>query len=232
MILNIVNKRLFYLVNLPRFVSILFLLEITIAIIFYPGGTYLDDSSKVYIFHENFLSDLGRLYSWNSSQNFISFFFFNFAFIQIGLTYIIFFMNLVSIFKQEKNIYYLSIIASIFGVLGGLFILGVGLAPADLYRKIHIIFAIWFIRFFFISSLLYILIFILSKKIKTFFSLGYVFYTIIIIIYILIGEFGPKISEGGEFALKLHVVSQKFIAFSSILIIFFQTIINKKLINK
>jgi len=232
LILNISNKQLFYLVNLPRFISILFLLEITIAIMFYQGGTYLDNSSKFYIFHENFLSDLGRLYSWNSSQNFISFFFFNFAFIQIGLTYIIFFMNLVSIFKQEKNIYYLSIIASIFGVLGGLFILGVGLAPADLYSKIHIIFAIWFIRFFFISSLLYILIFILSKKIKTFFSLGYVFYTIIIIIYILIGEFGPKISEGGKFALKLHVISQKFIAFFSILIIFFQTIINKKLINK
>ena len=226
------NNRLFYLVKLPRFVSILFFIEISIAIIFYPGGTFLDNSSIGYIFHENFLSDLGRFYSWNNSQNLISFFFFNFAFIQIGLTYILFFVHMVGILKKEKNIYYLSIMASIFGVLGGLFILGVGLTPADLYRKVHIVFAIWFIRFFFISSLLYILVFILSKKIKTIYSLGYVFYTLIIIIHISIGEFGPKINEGGEFALKLHVVSQKLIAFFSILVIILQTIINKKLINK
>jgi len=36
------NKQLFYLVNLPRLISVIFIIEIFIAIIFYAGGTFLD----------------------------------------------------------------------------------------------------------------------------------------------------------------------------------------------
>ena len=100
----------------------------------------------------------------------------------------------------------------------------------DRYRDMHIIFAIWFIRFFLISSVIYIFIFFLSKKIKSIYSIVYIIYSLIILIHLLIGEFGPNISAGGETALKTHVISQKIIAFSSILLILFQTFINKKLI--
>ena len=224
------NKQLFYLVNLPRLISVIFIIEIFIAIIFYTGGTFLDNSTHGYIFDKNFLSDLGRWKSWNENQNFISFIFFNFAFFQTGFTYMIFYIKMTSIFKKEKNLYVSSIFASFFGFLGGLFIIGVGFSPADIYRDIHFIFAIWFIRFVLISSVIYIFIFFLSKKIKSIYSIVYLIYSLIILIHLLIGEFGPNISDGGETALKTHVISQKIIAFSSILLILFQTFINKKLI--
>ena len=134
-------------------------------------------------------------------------------------------------FLKKINIYmYYQFLHHCLGFLGGLFIIGVGFTPADIYRNIHFIFAIWFIRFFLISSIIYIFIFLISKKFKSIYSIVYVIYSLIILIHILIGEFGPKISDGGETALKIHVISQKIIAFSSILLILFQTFINKKLI--
>ena len=224
------NRKLFYLVKLPRIISLIFLIEIFIAMIFYPGGTFLDGYTSGYIFDKNFLSDLGRWKAWNDNQNFISFLFFNLAFIQAGLTYMIFYIKMISLFKKDFLFYKSSIFGSFFGFLGGLLIMGVGFTPSDIFSGFHIIFAIWFIRFFLISSIVYIYIFLFSKNLNSLHSLVFIIYSLIILVYILIGEFGPKINTGGEFALQIHVVSQKIVAFSSIFLILFITFVNKKLI--
>ena len=56
------NKQLFYLVNLPRLISVIFIIEIFIAIIFYTGGTFLDNSTHGYIFDKNFFTPLKSFY--------------------------------------------------------------------------------------------------------------------------------------------------------------------------
>ena len=56
---------------------------------------------------------------------------------------------------SENNQRILSLFGSIFGVLGGLCLVGVGFTPADLYLDIHIICSTWLFRFFFVASFCY-----------------------------------------------------------------------------
>jgi hypothetical membrane protein len=122
----------------------------------------------------------------------------------------------------------LALIGSIFGVLGGLSLIGVGLTPADLYLDIHIICATWLFRFFFVASLCYSIVIFRYSQLENKYAGGYLAFTFSILLYILISEFGPdpKISQ---FALTLQVVSQKVILLILIASIYIQTLGLKKL---
>ena len=61
-----------WLIELPRMVLGIFVVLNIIAMLSYPGGTYLDDAAVGYSFTRNFLSDLGRTLSYPGEVNFLS----------------------------------------------------------------------------------------------------------------------------------------------------------------
>ena len=69
------NFGLINAVKFIRLVPILFLIGISSAMYFYPGGNILDSSHVGYSLTHNFLSDLGGYQSHSGEVNFLSSFF-------------------------------------------------------------------------------------------------------------------------------------------------------------
>jgi len=198
-----------------------------IAMLSYPGGTFLDDATVGYSFTRNFLSDLGRTLSYPGEVNFLSAQLFNMALILSGVVFANFYLYVRKIFIEE-NQRTLALIGSFFGVLGGISLAGVGLTPADLYLELHMICATWLFRFFFVASLCYSIVIFRHSKFENKYAMGYLVFTFSILLYILISELGPSPKEV-PWALTLQVVSQKMILLILMAAIYIQTMGLKKL---
>ncbi len=117
---------------------------------------------------------------------------------------------------------------SVFGILGGFSLIGVGITPADLYLELHIIFATWLFRFLFVASLFYSIVIFRHDQFENRFMGGYLVFTFSILLYILVSEWGPD-PKINQFALILQVVSQKIIILVFMVSIYIQTLGLKKL---
>ena len=216
-----------WLIELPRLVLGIFVILNIIAMLSYPGGTFLDDTTVGYSFTRNFLSDLGRTLSYPGEVNFISSQLFNMALILSGVVFANFYLHVRKIFTAD-NQQTLALIGSFFGVLGGLSLAGVGLTPADLYLDLHMICATWLFRFFFVASLCYSMVIFRHSQFENKYSMGYLVFTFSILLYIIISELGPSPKEV-PCALTLQVVSQKMILLILMSAIYIQTMGLKKL---
>jgi hypothetical membrane protein len=183
--------------------------------------------SPGYSFTQNFLSDLGRTVRFSGELNFVSETFFNISLILSGVLFTLFYLHVRKVFSKD-NQHFLALVGSIFGVLGGLSLTGVGLTPADLYLDLHIVCATWLFRFFFLASICYSWVIFRHIKFKNKYALGYIVFTFSILLYILVSELGPdpKISQ---FALTFQVVSQKIILIIFLGAIYIQTLGLQKL---
>ena len=222
--------RNFWLIVLPRMVLILFIIFNIIAMLVYSGSTYRNNLSPGYSFTENFLSDLGRTMSFSGQINYFSAQFFNMSLILAGTVFSFFYYSVRKVFSSY-NQRFLALVGSIFGVLGGLSLIGVGITPADLYLDFHIMFATWLFRFFFVASLFYSIVIFKDDQYENKFASGYLIFTFSILLYIMVSELGPdpKISL---FALTFQVVSQKIILLILMASIYIQTIGLKRLLKQ
>ena len=216
-----------WLITLPRMILILFILFNIIAMFVYPGSTYLNSLSPGYSFTQNFLSDLGRTISYSGESNFFSAQFFNMSLILAGIVFAFFYLHVRRVFSAD-NQRILALIGSLFGILGGLSLIGVGLTPADLYLEIHAVCATWLFRFFFIASICYSIAIFRHDQFENRFMGGYLVFTFSILLYILVSEWGPD-PKINQFALILQVVSQKIIILVFMVSIYIQTLGLKKL---
>ena len=216
-----------WLIELPRLALGIFIILNIIAMLSYPGGTYLDDTTIGYSFTRNFLSDLGRTLSYPGEINFLSSQLFNMTLILAGLVFANFYLYVHKVLVED-NQQALSLIGSFFGILGGFSLTGVGLTPADLYLDMHIICANWLFRFFFVASLCYSVVIYRHPQFENKYAMGYLVFTFSILLYIIISELGPD-PKIDHFALTLQVVSQKLILLILMAAIYIQTIGLKKL---
>ena len=211
-----------WLIGFPRKALWVFSSINILAMYLYSGGTYWDHSSADYSFTNNFLSDLGRTTSFSGKNNFLSSQLFNFSLIIAGFIYSMFYFYAIRIFSKDKY-KVIALLGSFFGILGGLSLIGVGFTPSNLYFNLHVLFAHWLFRFMFIASLFYSYIIYKHPKIENYYSLGYIIFSLSILIYILISEFGPPPNKN-EYALFFQVVSQKLILIIFMIAIYIQTI--------
>ena len=216
-----IDKNL-WLILFPRIVLGLFIVLNIIAILSYSGGTFHNSLNPGYSFTRNFLSDLGRTVSFSGEVNFLSAQLFNMSLILSGGVFTLFYFHVWKVFSENGQ-QLLVLIGSFFGALGGLSLVGVGLTPGNLYLDLHIIFAIWLFRFFFVASLCYSWVIFRHTSFENKYALGYIVFTFSILLYILVSEIGPnpKISP---FSLTLQVVSQKIILFVFLCSIYIQTL--------
>ena len=226
--MNNVHKKA-WLITLPRQVIWLFVILNIIAMFLYPSGTLRDNLSSGYSFTKNFLSDLGRSMTFSGEINFLSSLIFNIAMIISGGALSLFYFKVRKVFNED-NQKVLVLFGSFFGILGGVSIVGVGLAPADLYKDVHVLCANWIFRFMFVASILYTVAIFRHPTFDNKYSGGYLVFAISILSYILISEMGPG-SEVSDFALLLQVVSQKMIFLIFMVAIYIQTIGIQKLLK-
>ena len=220
-------KRNTWLISMPRKILWIFIVLNITAMIFYPGSTFRNNLTSGYSFTQNFLSDLGRTITFSKEINFLSSFLFNISLILAGGVFIMFYLHVRKVFNSGKqNI--MALLGSFFGILGGLSLAGVGFTPADLYLDVHIICANWLFRFMFVASFFYTIVIFLHPTFENKYSFGYLFFTISILLYILISELGPG-PNVNQFALMLQVVSQKMILLIFMGAIYIQTLGLQKL---
>ena len=222
-------ERNLWLITLPRMVLGIFIIFNIIAMFFYPGSTFLNNSSQGYSFTQNFLSDLGRTMSFSGEVNLFSAQFFNMSLILAGSVFSFFYFNVSKIFLAD-NQRLLPLVGSFFGVLGGLSLIGVGITPSNLYLDFHIMFSTWLFRFFFLASVFYSIVLFRHNQYQNKYASGYLIFTFSILLYVLVSEFGPdpKISL---FALTFQVISQKMILLILMASIYIQTLGLKKLLK-
>ena len=207
----------FWTVYLIRFVSIYFILGVIISSFLYPGGNLFDPDQIGYSFSKNYLSDLGGYMSRSGEINFLSSFIFNssmFFYAFSGIS----FLFVPSLFRDNKTIYVLAIIGSMFFFIGCFFFAGVGLTPHDIYQELHGFFAKNAFRLLIPASILYVIVLFKSSVHNkyTLVTLGYLIFTISYVVYQIFIEDAMKSPD----ALMESVTIQKIIAIISTISIF------------
>jgi hypothetical protein len=108
-----------------------------IAMIFYTGGTRIDETTQGYGFLINFFSDLGRTVAYSGRANLISNILFIAALVGLGFTFFVYFRLIPEIFNSTEEEQYLSRIVAKIGIITAFAFIGVAFTPANLVMIIH-----------------------------------------------------------------------------------------------
>jgi len=200
----------FFITKLPRYSMIIFVLLNITAMFMYAGGNINDHNQEGYSFIRNFFSDLGRRYSFSGESNLISCLLFNSSLTIVGLTFMILFYKVRSIFSKNTT---LILLATFFGVYSGFSYIGVGFTPADLYLEAHIFFAHWAFRALFAASILYSILIFQTEGFENRYAYAFIVFGFMVFFYVLYSEVvldDPRINPA---SLVKHVIAQKMVVF-------------------
>ena len=237
------NFRYFFIVTVPRYSMMIFIVSVGMAMYLYSGGVYhmvnengaslcpgeacIDPhhNTSGYSFFKNFLSDLGRTVTHGGHNNFHSSLLFNMALTFAGITYILFYAYLRDFLKGNL----IASLGSLFGICGAICFIGVAFTPADLFLPPHIMFNLWIFRFFLLATMCYSWVIYKSKRIDNRYLIGNVIFISSLIFYIIVLMYGPTPRDPG--GLEFQAISQKFIMVNFLASIVIQTMGFSKLIN-
>lgn len=178
----------------------------------YPGGSRFDNEATHYLFFENFISHLGKQTTSSGLDNSFGAFLFKIGIYVISFSFAILFLGQPPLFKNHVISYRFSILSSTLALCSALAFIGIGYYSADpstIY--IHLMFVKISFYLFFISSISQTV----ALKLNPFFPkkhfLCYLIFSIVLLLYNLLIEFGPK-PNSDLFSLVLQVSGQKTIA--------------------
>ena len=204
------NFGLINAVKFIRLVPILFLVGISIAIYFYPGGNIHDSSQVGYSFTHNFLSDLGGYQSHSGEVNFLSSFFFGFSLILFFFAGIAF-LYVPYLFKDNALNFKLALVGSIFFA-------GVGLTPHDLYMEMHIFFALNAFRLLIPASFLFLIV-LYRSEVENYFTFTILFLMLSTFAYVIYQVNGGNPLENID-NMSQQATIQKLIVLANVLCVF------------
>ena len=208
-----------------------FVVLTALAMLFYPGGTALDDKSVGYHFWFNFFSDLGRTRARNGAANPVAAPMFKAALSAAGAALAIFHLGLARVLWASAprralpaDCALMALGAS--GALAGACFVGVALSPANLQPHFHAVYVVWAFRFFLLSS-------ILSGAIvrkRPAFPRALVWlvgaFALLLFAYLLLIWRGP--SPATELGLAVQATSQKIIVYAAVLCVAAQSWVMRK----
>lgn len=200
----------------------IFIIFNTVAMFLYPGGTYLDSTSEGYNFFYNFFSNLGEWTARNGEVNTISATLFNSSLVIFALSYFSFFISFLKLEVKyiRSNWLRLFLMASIsVSILSFIFI---SVFSAEETSKFwHLVFVKIAFRTLFIHAILQTYIVIKIPKFDQFISFTSLGFTILLFLFLMIMDFGPKALESQE-GLFIQVTAQKVIVIAIMIYFFFQ----------
>jgi hypothetical membrane protein len=152
-----------------------FLCLCTLAMLWYPGGTLLQENTVGYSFSENFLSDLGRTVSWSGQPNGTAATLFNTAVVVLAVSLIPFFLFLPAHAPDRSTVLW---VAAVFGVGSALALMAIGLTPYDTHFVAHHRALCFWVIFLLATVILHFWALYTSEECASFlavFSLGFAF---------------------------------------------------------
>ncbi len=198
-----------------------FLVLSTVAMFLYPGGTYSDEDTAGYAFHQNFFSDLGRTAAHNGDSNTVSMVLFIIALSLAGLSLIVFFLAVPPHFAENRTARRLSLIGSTVGVISGIGFIGIAAVPADVNRTLHTNFVYVAFTGFLLVVFCYSAAILKSRTYPRAYAYAYFAYAAILALYLVILFSGPEVETTG--GLTIQAVGQKIVVYTGIICVVIQS---------
>ena len=200
----------------------LFLVFTTVAMILYPGGTIHDSSTVGYQFFYNFFSNLGEWTARNGEPNKISAYLFNSALMILALSYFIFYYQFLKILSKnlDNSILRISLISTIVVSMVSFVLVAVFSGEAETH-ELHVLFVKIAFRVLLLHAVLQVISMFKIKTINSSVKWVTLFFTLILVGFILVMDFGPNAWDGNQ-ALFIQVTAQKVIVYSILTYFFFQ----------
>jgi len=200
-----------YLLYTPIVGCSLFIILTSIAMLFYPGGTKVDSSTRGYNLFMNFFSDLGRTVSHSGSDNTISFVLFVIALTLSGFSFLVFFNFLPNFLPQTSLSEFYGNKIRISGIIAGLAIIAIAFTPANLIQLFHDLMVLIAFTSILLTSIGLMWIIFNSKEFHLIYTIIFLILMVLILIYGVIGLlfFQVNNNEG----LFLRVTAQKLVVY-------------------
>ena len=203
-----------------RYLILFYVIGLSLSMLFYSGGNYLDPNTVGYSLSKNFISDLLRITSHSGADNLPSLIMSVISFIALLIALFRFLFLAANVF--QKDFHTLALLTKISAIFGCFCIFGVMITPADVpsLYGLHVFFADWIFYSSAVTLGLYAYLF--SKKDMNNYAIVLFLCTLAAICYIVITEYGPAPWVSMN-ALILQVSSQKIITLSLVSTIFYMT---------
>jgi hypothetical protein len=200
----------------------IFVIFNTIAMLFYPGGTYLDSSTEGYHFFYNFFSNLGEWTARNGEINTFSAALFNSSLIIFAISYFSFFISFLKLEVKFINSKWLRffLVASISVSISSFIFISV-FSAEETSKFWHLVFVKMAFRTLFIHAVLQTYIVIKIPKFDQFISFATLGFTILLFLFLIVMDFGPN-AHGSQEGLFVQVTAQKTIVAGIMIYFFFQ----------
>lgn len=193
------------------FGSILFIVLIFIAMIFYSGGNYDNPYFLGYSFWKNLISDMGRAFAYSGRPNTVSMIIFSIGIVLYALSLIPCSLVFPHLFQNGEKERKRAKLGSIFGLIAFISMIGVVFAPIDLFYTPHGILAIIIYISLFFNAIYYSLVLYKNKKFPKICKIIFLTYLIIFFIALFIGLMALIID------IILLFIAQKLIHIASII---------------
>ena len=210
---------------------LLFVLLSGTAMVFYPGGTLHDNNTIGYQFFYNYFSNLGEWTARNGEPNSLSAYLFNSALIILAVSYFTFYYNFLKKLSLKLNNKFFSfslIITVVISMLSFVFVAVFSGEPST--HDLHVFFVKLAFRTMFVHCVFQVLAMFRINEISMVVRFISIFFSLALLGYILIMDFGPKAGESNQ-ALFIQVIAQKVVVGSILIYYFFQLTAAKILTN-
>ena len=194
--------------------QVLFVILVSLAMIFYAGGTRDNTALLGYSFWGNTLSDSGRTIAWSGALNITSMVFLSTALIVFAIFFTPFYLILAKLFSEGKIEKYASKIGSILGVIFSLSYIGIAFTPADILYTPHMIFVLIGYICAFVMSVCFTIAFFKNKKFSNVYAIIFAIFTLFYFVTQIIAIVGLASDR------NLMVLMQKLGTFVSIGVFF------------
>jgi len=194
--------------------QVLFLILVSLAMIFYAGGTRDNPAFLGYSFWGNTISDSGRTIAWSGVLNITSMLFLSSALIVFAIFFIPFYLILSKLFSEGKIEKYASKIGAILGIIFSLSYIGIAFTPADVLYMPHMIFVLIGYICAFVMSVCYTIAFFKNKEFSNSYAIIFALFTIFYFVTQIIAIVGLSSDR------NLMVLMQKLGTFVSIGVFF------------
>ena len=200
----------------------LFLIFTTVAMITYPGGTIHDSGTVGYQFFYNFFSNLGEWTARNGEPNKISAYLFNSALMILALSYFVFYYQFLKILSKtlDNSILRMSLISTIVISMVSFVLVAVFSGEAETH-ELHVLFVKIAFRVLLLHAVIQVISMFKIKTINSSVKWVTLFFTLILVGFILVMDFGPNAWNGNQ-AFFIQVTAQKIIVYSILTYFFFQ----------
>jgi len=198
-----------------------FIVLTTVAMFYYPGGTYTNHDTVGYSFWSNFFSDLGRRATFSGAPNTVSRSLFVTALCFAALVLALAFAALPQLFTKVRSARRLAVLGSIVGIISVISYIGIAALPADIHQPTHKLFVYIAFTAFLLVVALYSAAILRNKLYPNTYAYTYLAFAVILALYLVLLFAGPKADT--TWGNRLQATGQKIVVYAEIVCMFIQS---------